>query len=168
MTIYYNSQDHLKVMSQLKGTIWGQVLPFCIFCSLFYTGIHYFMPEFLDVTLPTVTGSHADSLTLLVSFLVVMRFDAEFGTFAEATAEFYHILGDCHLVAVNVRAFSAADQSPKANEWRKMMRVALIDFIRAACLSVQDDDWIMRIFEGTYLYICIILSMVPRLHNVLF
>ena len=148
MTIYYQSDDHLGVMLSTRGTIWNRVLPFCIYSSIAYLLVAYILPDFAGIDIRMGSSSSSDSLTLLISFLVVMRFDMEFSTFSSATAEFYHILGDCHLVASNARAFTASDMSPKANEWRRLMRVALVDFVVAACQSVQDDDLIMRIFEG--------------------
>ena len=148
MTIYYESSDHLRVMMATTGTIWREVLPFCIWSAVAYLVVARILPEYADIDIRIESGSSSDTLTLLVSFLVVMRFDAEFGTFCAAATEFYHILGDCHLVASYAHNFTAADTSPKANEWRRMMRKALNEFVIAACDSVQDDDMMCRIFEG--------------------
>lgn len=146
-------QNTFFVLFATKGTIWGSVLPFCIYSAFAYILFMYVIPTYYrdDFLTNTALSSSSDSITLLVSFLVVMRYDAEFSTFVAATTEFYHILTDAEQVALHAVTFTSSDTSDKANEWRNELKKALVSFVHAAVQSIHDGDQVIRIFEGSIL-----------------
>mmetsp|Transcript_8142 Transcript_8142/g.17638 ORF Transcript_8142/g.17638 Transcript_8142/m.17638 type:complete len:119 (-) Transcript_8142:73-429(-) len=80
MTIIYNNKSHLSVIFKLQGSIWPEVLPFCIF-NVAVTLAIWIMRERDVVDLHFDGGIGYQFISVLVSFFVVTNINTTYNRF---------------------------------------------------------------------------------------
>ena len=79
-TVSYNSRSHLSVMLQCYGSIWRQVLPYCLFNTLLTWLLLYLLSKDIDLT---VSEWGHEFMSVLVSFLLMTKFNLTLNVYYE-------------------------------------------------------------------------------------
>lgn len=80
----WEDDNHLEVLTQLNGSVWPRVLPFCLF-NVCLTVIIYYLKHYNIVDLSTApTGHHY--MAMVMSFLVVTRVKISYDQYMSQSA----------------------------------------------------------------------------------
>ena len=81
-TVLYNSESHWSVLTQIKGSAWPRVLPYCIFNMVLMLGLTYGQISGIDAL--KISDQGHTFVTMVMSFLLVSRVTMALGRYSEA------------------------------------------------------------------------------------
>ena len=88
--LFWVYQDHVAVLTQMHGSVWPRVMPYCI-CNVLLASTIYYLKFHRNLDLTFSDKGHS-FMSLLVSFLVVTRSNIAYSRFMEARWDFALIL----------------------------------------------------------------------------
>uniref|UniRef100_A0A7S2LR46 Bestrophin homolog n=1 Tax=Leptocylindrus danicus TaxID=163516 RepID=A0A7S2LR46_9STRA len=148
MTILYDSKNTIQIILRRKGSVWKQVVPFCLLTVGISIGIYYFENTYghdseNDENNLHITFDDAGHkmLATMVAYLVVSRVNAAYCRFWEARTLLSHALFSARQFSVNTVIFTNQDLSERANEWRFEMRQGILELLSASLDALQDEDF---------------------------
>lgn len=112
----YRTHDNFSVLISRNGSIWGKVLPYCIF-NTFITVAIYLLKKRNIVDLSFNDQGHT-FMGSLVSFLVVTRSTIAYKRYGQASTLIVKLMQSCRELVQHAVAFSRYDSSPSAQKWR--------------------------------------------------
>lgn len=115
-SIHYDSANHFGVLTQLRGSIWRQTLPYCLMNAAIALVLQYFK-RWHDIDLGFSDKGHS-MMTLFVSFLIVSRVTISLSRYNESRAHLGKMYREARELVQNMVVFTKGDQSPKAKQWR--------------------------------------------------
>lgn len=81
-TVLYNSESHWSVLTQMQGSSWPRVLPYCILNCLIMLALTYFHAEGVDAL--KISDQGHMFVTMVMSFLLVSRVTMALSRYSEA------------------------------------------------------------------------------------
>lgn len=135
--VEYNGDNHLSVLLQMHGSVWGRVLPWCLaVCieTLIIIGLRHY--EIVDLTVSNAAGHNF--MSLLVSFLLVTRATITYNRFMEART----YLSDLYRSSREVVQFACvltggSNRRAPAVLWRQQVAYKTIICLRMATAAVE-------------------------------
>ena len=147
MTILFNSRNHFEVIFSITGTVWKDVLPFCLVNSI--VSITLYILNELDVTDFEFDSSAHRIMGIMVAFLVVSRVNAAYNRFWEARTYVGAALADLRALSAMAASFTNQDVSENAIKWRTVLCDRLIKMIEATKFVVMDSNLTIELLHNT-------------------
>ena len=82
-TVSYNSESHISVLTQMWGSKWPKVLPFCL-CNVALMLLLTFLDEHYDLVQLEMTTQGHSFIAVVVSFLLISRVNIGLGRYNQA------------------------------------------------------------------------------------
>lgn len=119
-TVNYESRNHLSVMTQLHGSVWPKVLPYCLANVVLTFLIHYFFyPHYMaEPGVLHITGSGHAISTFIVSFFVVTRCTMALGSYNVSLGNLSNMMYNSRELVAAVAIATEGDQGHLAKAWR--------------------------------------------------
>jgi len=116
--IQYDSQKHLSVIFKWQGSIWPQVLPYCIVnVIVLYLKSWYLDPIWEEHGIVVTKYSHTMSV-FIVSFFVISRSSMTLKVYNSAQTNLGTMLSNTRTLVSCAAIDTKVDQSISAKEWR--------------------------------------------------
>lgn len=129
--LQYDDRNHLAVLTQLYGSVWPQVLPFCI-CNMAITLlVFYFLKDY------TFAPTGHQFMSLILSFLVVTRAKITYSRFMEARGYLEECYKSCRELVQTMCVLTQEDGSPGAQVWRHNVAYRTILLLRVTMASIE-------------------------------
>mmetsp|Transcript_19876 Transcript_19876/g.24533 ORF Transcript_19876/g.24533 Transcript_19876/m.24533 type:complete len:440 (+) Transcript_19876:115-1434(+) len=140
----YTSESHRTVLTQMAGSVWPDVLPFCIVNTLLTYLIHY-LRRYHDIDLTFNDKGHS-FMSMLVSFLIVTRSNIAYSRLMEANTYLINCMRCCRELVQHTVAFTRHESGTLAKEWRTQVARRTIVLLQTtvAVLEYQSkrvDAW---------------------------
>ena len=123
---------------QLQGSVWPDVLPFCLF-NTFVTIVIYILRERGVIDLHFDGGKGMQYISVLVSFFVVSSISTTYNRYWEARGFVGKALLSASLLADRAAIYSANSQSAKAQVWRDALRERLSQLVKYSMHMIQNE-----------------------------
>lgn len=81
-TVLYNSESHWSVLTQVKGSAWPRVFPYCMFNVLLMLALTYI--QFDGIEYLEISDQGHNFVTMVMSFLLVSRVTMALARYSEA------------------------------------------------------------------------------------
>uniref|UniRef100_A0A7S3PDH3 Bestrophin homolog n=1 Tax=Amphora coffeiformis TaxID=265554 RepID=A0A7S3PDH3_9STRA len=118
-TVNYNSSSHFSVITQMWGSTWPKVLPYCIF-NVGLMALLIWLDEKFGKTFVIELSTQGHSfMTLVVSFLLVSRVTIGLGRYTEARDGLGVMYREQRELVQNMVIFSDHCLDRAAKEWRQ-------------------------------------------------
>ena len=114
--VNYDSDNTFGVLTQMRGSVWPKVLPYCVANAALTYAIYWLKHQRqIDLTFP---DSGHTFLAAILSFLVVTRSNIAYARYWEARTELSRAMKSCRELVQHAITFSRFDTSPSAQQWR--------------------------------------------------
>jgi hypothetical protein len=125
-SVAYHSESHIGVMTQMHGSLWPKVLPYCLI-NVVLSGTLQFLKNY-DIVDLSITDKGHSLMTMFVAFLIVSRVSISLGRYNEARGNLGVMYREAREIIQNMAVFTKEDQSQGAKEWRHELayRVCLL------------------------------------------
>lgn len=134
--VEYDGDNHWAVLTQLYGSVWPTVLPWCLaacaetIAIVLLRGFHI-----VDLTVSNSTGH--GFMSLLVSFLLVTRATITYNRFMEARQHLADLYRSSRETVQYACVLSSLNLSPPAVQWRQDVAYKTIVCLRMAQAAVE-------------------------------
>ena len=118
-TVNYNSSSHFSVMTQMWGSTWPKVLPYCIVNVLIMMGLIYLDDNYGQTYAIELSTQGHSFMTLVVSFLLVSRVTIGLGRYNEARDGLGVMYQEQRKLIQNMVIFSDHCLDKAAKTWRQ-------------------------------------------------
>lgn len=81
-TVLYNSENHFSVLTQMHGSSWPRVFPYCVINCAIMLALTYFRSDGLDWL--KISDQGHTFVTMVMSFLLVSRVTMALSRYSEA------------------------------------------------------------------------------------
>ena len=92
IVVNYDSTKHFKIITQMRGSIWPRVLPFCIVNTLLMFVCDYWLVDLFGDANVNVSGKAHGWIRIMVSFMVITRMSNAMSRYDKAGANLQKIL----------------------------------------------------------------------------
>jgi len=137
-TVSYDSENHWGVLTQMHGSQWPRVLPYCLF--------NVALMIFLEVTdskevnwqkyIEISTQGHS-FITMVVAFLLVSRVNTALGRYNAARDALGCMYRESRELMHNVCVLTGNDKSPAATEWRHQVAYRCLVLLKTAMVVID-------------------------------
>jgi len=117
--ISYDSKDHLAILLKLHGSVWQDVVGFCLVNSGF-VGLIYYLRDVQGIDITFKDKGHS-FMGVLVSFLVVSRSKIVYNRYMHARKLVGRMFQSCVSLIQNVIILTKHDESHGAKMWRRLI-----------------------------------------------
>lgn len=114
--VYYETENHWDVLTQMHGSAWPSVLPYCIF-NVFNVLLIMYLKEEKGIDLTFSDRGHT-FMSMMVSFLVVTRSNITYSRFMEARTDLATLTKSCRELIQHAITFTRYETSDRAKQWR--------------------------------------------------
>ena len=145
MTIFYDSSDHLALITATSGTVWGTALFPCLVVVAIYA-ILWALMKYTDLSSPALySDDQQDVLSLLVAFLIVANNDMmaqRYDQNRNLLMRFHHLVRETATRAlIHANGAEAQDKLDEGNrQWKKRFKSYLKNFVRDAMDVLRDPS----------------------------
>ena len=81
-TVLYHPESHWSVLTQMKGSSWPRVLPYCLFNVLLMLGLTFMKNDAINAL--KISDQGHTFVTMVMSFLLVSRVTMAMARYSEA------------------------------------------------------------------------------------
>jgi len=140
--VSYDTENHVKILTQLHGSVWPRVLPYCC-CNIIITSVIYYLRHHRDVDLTCSDRGHT-FMALMVSFLVVTRSNIAYSRFMEARELLNQAMKACRELTQHMITFTRYEHKPRAKQWRAEIARRTVVLLRTvvSVLEVSSLKWL--------------------------
>lgn len=129
-TVSYQTENHIEVLTQIYGSVWPRVLPYCIF-NILITSIIYYLREYKSIDLTFSDRGHT-FMSLMVSFLVVTRSNIAYSRYMEARQDLNLAMKACRELTQHMITFTRYELGADAKKWRSEIARRTVVLLRTA------------------------------------
>ena len=137
-TVTYNTDNHISVLTQLYGSIWPKVLPFCITNTFLAILLDVLKGQF-GIDLSVSVEAHK-FLSLIVAFLIVARANVAIGRYNEARGYLSAMMMKSRELLQNTMVYSSKNTDKKAADWRYRVALRTFYLIRTSMAVMNYQD----------------------------
>jgi hypothetical protein len=125
-SVGYQSDNHIGVMTQMHGSLWPKVLPYCLI-NVALSATIQLLKGYGIVDLSITFQGHS-LMTMFVAFLIVSRVNMSLNRYNVARGNLGVMYREAREIIQNMAVFTKEDQSQGAQEWRHELayRVCLL------------------------------------------
>ena len=113
----HSLKNHVAVLTQLLGSVWPRVLPYCC-CNILITSIIYYLKRFKNLDVTCSDRGHT-FMALMVSFLIVTRSNIAYACFMEARDFLNNAMKACRELTQHMITFTRYELKTPAMQWRQ-------------------------------------------------
>ena len=137
--LQWDENNHFAVITTVYGSVIPKALPFCLVNGLL-TALIYELKQRKVVDLTTSPSGHK-YLVIIMSFLMVSRVKMIYDRYMKSAASLTNAYKACREIVQYSCAFSAADKSEQAKQWRHDVAYSVIIMLRVtmSVLEFQSD-----------------------------
>lgn len=135
--VEYDIEDHWAILTQLHGSTWPHVLPYCLFAVLEAFLINYAKKNGLDLTYPA--GGHK-FMSILVSFLVVTRTTITYNRFMSLRHNLGRCFQSCRELIQFVTMLTMTSKNPESVLWRREVAIKTVELIRITVAAIEYES----------------------------
>jgi putative membrane protein len=133
--VRYNDHDHFGILTEMYGSVWLRVLPFCVFNFCWCFAIDYMREEdIIDITIP---GAGHSFMSILVAFLTVARVQITFARFMEARGYLGGCFKNCRELMHAVSVLTMASKNEEAKQWRQDVAIQIVATLQVTIAAVE-------------------------------
>ena len=150
--VEYNDHDHFSVFFQMHGSVWPQVIRYCIANLILTTILWYFIKiKKYPWSLNPIGHNFAG---VLVSFLLIGKVKTYYLRFMEINARLSDVLRSCRDLVHYAIALTMHDKEDGSVEWRREVRIHLcIQYVHILTLETKSENFI--IFQKMIQIFCV-------------
>jgi len=137
-TVSYNTDSHFSVITQVYGSIWKDVLAYCILNTCICFGVYYLRKN--DIVDLTISDWGHNVTKLFVSFLVVTRVNMALSRYNQSGKYLNQMYSNAREFIQNICAFTRKDQSEEAKEWRHEIAYNTCMLLRLTMAVIDYED----------------------------
>lgn len=134
-SVAYDSESHIGVITQRKGSLWPKVLPYCLL-NVALSIVLQVLKSY-DIVDLSITDKGHSLMTMFVAFLIVSRVNISLGRYNEARANLGAMYREARELIQNVAVFTKEDQSQGAQEWRHELAYRLCILLRLSMAVID-------------------------------
>lgn len=128
-TVTYDSSSQWRVLTQMKGSVWPRVLPYCMVNMTITAFLHVAYQFGIDLS---YTGSGHSYLAIVVGFLMVDRVSRSLSRYQEAR-EYLEVMNkSCRQLVHTACIYSNSDVRDSAKQWRSEIAFRVILMLKAS------------------------------------
>eukprot|EP00581_Thalassiosira_minuscula_P012133 CAMPEP_0183711598 /NCGR_PEP_ID=MMETSP0737-20130205/7070_1 /TAXON_ID=385413 /ORGANISM="Thalassiosira miniscula, Strain CCMP1093" /LENGTH=374 /DNA_ID=CAMNT_0025940155 /DNA_START=113 /DNA_END=1237 /DNA_ORIENTATION=+ len=135
-TVSYDSESHFQVLTQLWGSKWPQVLPFCL-GNVALMLVVTFMDAHYGETYIEMTPQGHTFIAVVVSFLLISRVNTALGRYNQARTHLANMCRETRQLVQYAFVYTADRQDDKAKEWRAELSHRALILLRAAMAVID-------------------------------
>eukprot|EP00542_Grammatophora_oceanica_P002347 CAMPEP_0194065714 /NCGR_PEP_ID=MMETSP0009_2-20130614/85623_1 /TAXON_ID=210454 /ORGANISM="Grammatophora oceanica, Strain CCMP 410" /LENGTH=460 /DNA_ID=CAMNT_0038718593 /DNA_START=473 /DNA_END=1855 /DNA_ORIENTATION=- len=134
--VYDDKQTHWEVLTQIYGSVWPKVLPFCL-VNVGWTLLIYALKKkgVIDLTFGSIAGHNF--MAIMVSFLVVSRAQITYARFMEAREHLSTAFRSCREIVQFTCCLTMEHQESRAKQWRQEVAYRTILMLRIAVAAIE-------------------------------
>lgn len=144
-TVTYDSDSHWKVLTQMWGSIWPKVLPYCMFNVAMAATIEY-LDSNTKYDLAISDKGHT-FMNLMVSFLIVSRVTISLGRYNESRSYLGSMFSAARELVQDVVVQSAHNQNEKSKIWRNEVAYKTCLMLRCAMGVIDYTEHYVNVWE---------------------
>mmetsp|Transcript_38761 Transcript_38761/g.44273 ORF Transcript_38761/g.44273 Transcript_38761/m.44273 type:complete len:371 (-) Transcript_38761:87-1199(-) len=144
-TVTYDSASHLKVITQMTGSVWPKVLPYCIINSIITYAIG--CVQGLGIVDLSITGKGHSFMGFLVAFLVVSRVNLAIGRYNEARGYLGVMYRESRELIQNMVAITSYCNDERSKEWRNEVTYQICILLRVAMGVIDYPEHFVNVWE---------------------
>lgn len=144
--VTYCTSDHLSVMTQLYGSVWPRVFPFCLANTIFCACLWIVDRRYDSIDFSIDPSGHR-YLAALLSFLVIARVRIIYNYTIKARENLSIITQNAHDLVENASVLTCENNSLEAMEWRRNVALGVIEFVRDCMDALSFNSDISDIIE---------------------
>uniref|UniRef100_A0A7S1Y3W0 Bestrophin homolog n=1 Tax=Grammatophora oceanica TaxID=210454 RepID=A0A7S1Y3W0_9STRA len=134
-TVTYHSESHWSVITQMWGSVWPRVLPYCLFNVGLTALIHYLdAKEYVSLAISNVGHTF---MNLMVAFLIVSRVTMSIARYSEARGYLAVIYRESRELIQNMIVFSGDHTHQEAKEWRNLVAYRTCILLRTSMAVID-------------------------------
>jgi len=145
-TVTYDSGSHQKVLTQMWGSVWPRVLPYCIFNVLITLGVEYAQILTPDTNI-AITGKGHSFMGFFVAFLVVSRVSFSIGRYNEARGYLGVMYRECRELIQNMVALTHFHTDERSKEWRNEVTYQVCILLRVVMGVIDYPEYFVNVWE---------------------
>lgn len=136
IAVEYDGDNHLAVLTQMYGSVWPSVLPWCLATTTF-TLLVILLRSYgiVDLTVHSSTGHNF--MSLLVSFLLVTRATITYNRFMEARQHLSDLYRSCREIVQYACILTLPNKNEQAIKWRRDVAYKTIVCLRMATAATE-------------------------------
>lgn len=136
-TVSYNSESHFQVLTQMWGSKWPQVLPFCLFnvalmLLLTFIDVHFEAESRIEMT----TQGHA-YISVVVAFLLISRVNMGLARYNAARSHLGVMYREARQLVQYAFVYSANSADEASREWRAEVAYRTMILLRTAMAVID-------------------------------
>mmetsp|Transcript_16577 Transcript_16577/g.24865 ORF Transcript_16577/g.24865 Transcript_16577/m.24865 type:complete len:534 (+) Transcript_16577:222-1823(+) len=143
--VKYDSKNHISVLTQMYGSVWPKVLPFCLLNVVNISAVIY-LDRALDIDISFNDKGHS-FMSMIVSFLIVTRSSITYSRLMEARAGMTSVMRSCRELIQFAITFTRYDSSPGAQKWRSDMARKTISLLTCVVAVLQFESTAQNAWE---------------------
>eukprot|EP00543_Licmophora_paradoxa_P009061 CAMPEP_0202445930 /NCGR_PEP_ID=MMETSP1360-20130828/4631_1 /ASSEMBLY_ACC=CAM_ASM_000848 /TAXON_ID=515479 /ORGANISM="Licmophora paradoxa, Strain CCMP2313" /LENGTH=243 /DNA_ID=CAMNT_0049062339 /DNA_START=58 /DNA_END=789 /DNA_ORIENTATION=- len=144
-TVTYDSDSHWRVLTQMWGSIWPKVLPYCIFNVAIAASIEY-LDKHKNISLAISNEGHT-FMNLMVAFLVVSRVTISMGRYNEARGYLGTMYRECRELIQNMAVLTNHNNDTNAKEWRNNVAYQMCILLRCSMGVIDYTEHYVNVWE---------------------
>mmetsp|Transcript_23002 Transcript_23002/g.33952 ORF Transcript_23002/g.33952 Transcript_23002/m.33952 type:complete len:369 (-) Transcript_23002:106-1212(-) len=144
-TVTYESESHWKVITQMWGSVWPKVVPYCML-NVLITLIIEWLNGKEDINLAISEKGHS-FMGFLVAFLVVSRVNLAIGRYNESRGCLGVMYRESRELVQNMVALSQYNTDDKAKEWRNETAYQTCLLLRVAMGVIDYPEYFVNVWE---------------------
>lgn len=113
--VSYQSEDHIAVLTQLHGSVWPKVLPYCIGNSIWVLIVYWLQDDYKFLSYSDKGHSF---MSIMVAFLVVTRSNIAYSRYMEARNYLNDAMKSCRELVQHAVTFTRYNSDIDARRWR--------------------------------------------------
>lgn len=130
----YDDRNHFSVITQLYGSVWPRVMPFCIANMVITLVVFYFFRQL------TFDPTGHKFMALILSFLVVTRAQITYGRFMQAREHLEGCYKACRELVQHMCVLTQEDTSEGAKVWRHNVAYRTILLLRVTMAAIEYES----------------------------
>jgi hypothetical protein len=134
-SVAYHSESHIGVMTQMHGSLWPKVLPYCLI-NMVLSGVIQLLKSY-DIVDLSITDKGHSLMTMFVAFLIVSRVNISLGRYNEARGNLGVMYREAREIIQNMAVLTKEDQSIGAQEWRHELAYRVCILLRLSMAVID-------------------------------
>mmetsp|Transcript_6864 Transcript_6864/g.8896 ORF Transcript_6864/g.8896 Transcript_6864/m.8896 type:complete len:375 (-) Transcript_6864:91-1215(-) len=135
--VTYDSANHIGVLTQMWGSIWPSVLPYCLFNVMMMVILTYVDASDKIQYNMKMSAQGLGFITMVVAFLLVSRVNTALGRFTEARDNLGKMYRESRELIQNTCVFTSHATSEQAKVWRQELAYRSLLLLRTSMAVID-------------------------------
>lgn len=144
-TVTYESSSHWKVITQMWGSVWPRVLPYCLF-NVAISALIQWLDAQDGISLAISDKGHS-FMNLMVAFLIVSRVNISIGRYNQARGYLSVMYREARELIQNTAVLSGHNTDVRAKQWRNDVAYQTCILLRVAMGVIDYEEEYVNVWE---------------------